>query len=569
MNMESVNKILYQLIKGKVSSNHLQKILGGSLYNGLSKYQEYSGITAIDPADLLLKGLGNQSIFNEKFQDFIINTILTEQQVKELSAVLKIGFKSNLSTREEISSKTQSKIGNCLIKYFELEKNEFIENFLIEKSVNDETLICPDPNKFLALHDYQKRIKDSIVKNLLEKPKGRMLVHMPTGSGKTKTCVEAMIDFLRTRPFNEGLVLWFANSTELCSQSYETLVNTWKEKGDFPLPIFKIFGENDADDEILNYSKAVIFIGFQKFQSLLISKKELHKKIKTHLSTNAQLIVIDEAHKSLARTYEKAIAFVKSMPNCRVIGLTATPGRSSNITDPENGYLSDFFDNNIIKIENEDGIEIENPLSYLQNIGVLANIDHNPIQVNLDDFSLEEVNRILASGELDESQIEKVVESPLRNKIIIDEIEKALKNEKRDLILVFACTTNHCILIQKLLELQGIKSEVVLSGTPNYLREKYISNFKKGELKVLINFGVLTTGFDAPKLKTLILARHTTSIILYSQMVGRALRGPKNGGNETNYIVDLVDNFSKLGRPDELFTYWEYFWDKKFNKSDN
>jgi superfamily II DNA or RNA helicase len=392
-----------------------------------------------------------------------------------------------------------------------------------------------------------------------------MLVHMPTGSGKTKTCVEAIIDFLRTRPFDEGLVLWFANSTELCYQSYETLVNAWEYKGDFQLPVFKIFGDNDAAEEIVKYKKAVIFIGFQKFQSILKSKKESDINIRTHLSSNSQLVVIDEAHKSLAKTYEKAIDYVRKMPNCRLIGLTATPGRSSNVNDIANKFLSDYFNNNIIKIEDDNGKNIENPLVYLQNNNVLAKIDHNPIKVNFDDFTADEIVKIQQSGELDEDQIEKVVESPIRNKIIIDEVEKSLKNPNRDLILIFACSTSHCILLQKLLELIQIKSEVVLAETPIKLRNKYITDFKKGELKVLINYGVLTTGFDAPRLKTLILARHTTSIILYSQMVGRALRGPKNGGNEINYIVDLVDNFAKLGEPDQLFTYWEDFWGKKLD----
>jgi DNA repair protein RadD len=567
--MEKANSILYKLLDKKVASSHLEKILGRSLYSGLINYQKYSSNSTIDLPDLLLRSLGFSSIFNSKFQNFLITTILLDNQIAELSILLKVKFTTAFATREELLKKSRTKIGEALIELLGLARNEFIEKESESEITAEEILIYPDPDRFLSLHDYQKKIKDKIVKNLLEKPNARMLVHMPTGSGKTKTCVEAIIDFIRTRQFDEGLVIWFAHTTELCVQSYETLVDAWKIKGDYPMPVFRIFGENDAVDEILDYKKGVIFVGFQKFQSLLRSKNALLIKFRTHLSTNAQLVVIDEAHKSLANTYEQAIKYVSGMPNCRVIGLTATPGRSSDVNDPSNSFLSDFFDDNIIKIEDENGIEIENPLSYLQEKKVLAKIDHNPMQVNLEEFSELEVMKIIASGELDEGQIEKVVESPIRNKIIVDQIYNCLKDPKRDLILVFACTTNHCILIQKLLEFQNIKSEVILSGTPSHLRKKYIADFKNGDLKVLINFGVLTTGFDAPKLKTLILARHTSSIILYSQMVGRALRGPKNGGNELNYIVDLVDNFSKLGNPDELFTYWEEFWGRKFSNTND
>ena len=111
--------------------------------------------------------------------------------------------------------------------------------------------------------------------------------------------------------------------------------------------------------------------------------------------------------------------------------------------------------------------------------------------------------------------------------------------------------------------MRDINAEIVLGLTSIKYRNSHIKNFKNGKLKVLINFGVLTTGFDAPKLKTLVIARHTNSMILYSQMIGRALRGPRNGGNELNYVVDVIDNIANLGNTDFMFSYWENFWNKK------
>jgi DNA repair protein RadD len=567
--MKNINQALYRVIYGKVSSRHLENILGGSLYRGLTNYQQYLGNQNLDFAELLLKSLGNQALFNRGFQKFLLFNVLNPMLIEEMARNLKIPFENEYIAREVIIQKTHKKIGQALMLVLGLDPDEFNESAIASETVNEEIFISPDPEKYLSLHDYQKQIKDEVVKNLLENPKSRMLVHMPTGSGKTKTCVEAIIDFLRTRPFNEGLVIWFAHSNELCSQSYQTLVETWKLKGDYPLPVFKIFGEHDAMDELLECKKGVVFVGFQKFLSIQKSKKEFAQSIRTHLSTNTQLVVIDEAHKSLALTYENAIDYVSNMPNCRVIGLTATPGRSSNVNDQSNRNFSDLFANKLITIKNEHGSEIANPLTYLQSKRVLASIEHRPIEIDLTMFSEAELNRIIANRELDQDQIEKIVESPIRNKIIVDEIEKALQDEFKNLVLVFACSTNHCILLQKLLEFKGITSEVVLGTTPSNLRERYISDFKKGKLKVLINYGVLTTGFDAPKLKTLIIARHTDSMILYSQMIGRALRGPLNGGNEKNYIIDLVDNISTLGNPDFLFNYWEEFWGRKYQTKNN
>jgi DNA repair protein RadD len=566
--MTEINSKIYKAIKGKVSSQHIEKILGGALYRGLTNYQQYMGHQSFDLAELLLKCLGTEALFTPKFQAFLCHNVLTDSQINGMAVNFGIVAANPFTSRELLLAQSRGKVALALAAAIGLDKSELIEP--VERPTDsDPIFINPDPERFLSLHDYQKTIKDSIVKNLLEDPSSRMLVHMPTGSGKTKTCVEAIVDFLRTRPFNEGIVVWFAHSNELCSQAYESMVETWKFKGDYPLPIFRIFGEHDPINEILSCQKAVVFVGFQKFRSLQTSTKERSVQIRTHLSTNTQLVVIDEAHKSLATTYKGAVDYISLMPNCRLIGLTATPGRSNNMNDPSNSILADYFKANLITITDDENKRVRDPLSYLQGKAVLATIDHKPIEVNIDEFSDAELNAIAQSGELDQNHIDRIVESAVRNKIVVDEIDNALKDVEKDLVLVFAASTAHCVLLQKLLEFQGIRSAVVLATTTTRLRDKYISDFKQGKLRVLINFGVLTTGFDAPRLKTLIIARHTNSMILYSQMIGRALRGPLNGGNPRNYIVDLVDNVSSLGSPAFLFTYWEDFWGKKFKSSIN
>jgi DNA repair protein RadD len=72
---------------------------------------------------------------------------------------------------------------------------------------------------------------------------------------------------------------------------------------------------------------------------------------------------------------------------------------------------------------------------------------------------------------------------------------------------------------------------------------------------------VLTTGFDAPKTSGAIIARPTTSLVLYSQMVGRAARGPLAGGNEHAEVATVVDTglpgFTSLV---DAFHNWEDVW---------
>ena len=102
----------------------------------------------------------------------------------------------------------------------------------------------------------------------------------------------------------------------------------------------------------------------------------------------------------------------------------------------------------------------------------------------------------------------------------------------------------HCIILQTIFRKHGIDSGVVLGSTNKIERSRIIDNFKNKELKVLINYSVLSTGFDAPRLNTLIIARTINSNILGSQIIGRALRGPKNGGNKKNTIIVLKDNIT-------------------------
>jgi len=81
---------------------------------------------------------------------------------------------------------------------------------------------------------------------------------------------------------------------------------------------------------------------------------------------------------------------------------------------------------------------------------------------------------------------------------------------------------------------------------------------------VLCNFGVLTTGFDAPQTSAVVISRPTRSLVLYSQMVGRAIRGPRAGGNREAEITTVVDTaLPGFGDVAEAFTNWEDVWNEQ------
>ena len=69
-----------------------------------------------------------------------------------------------------------------------------------------------------------------------------------------------------------------------------------------------------------------------------------------------------------------------------------------------------------------------------------------------------------------------------------------------------------------------------------------------GEIQALVNYAVFREGFDAPRTRAIIVARPVYSPNLYFQMIGRGLRGPKNGGNDRCLILNVYDNIENFGR---------------------
>ena len=110
-----------------------------------------------------------------------------------------------------------------------------------------------------------------------------------------------------------------------------------------------------------------------------------------------------------------------------------------------------------------------------------------------------------------------------------------------------------------ILSIEGIKNSLVIGDMETQEREQAIADFKTNKVGVIINFGVLTTGFDSTNIKCVFIARPTKSVVLYSQMIGRGLRGPQMGGNEECLLIDVKDNllsFNENGAFNHFGNYW-------------
>jgi superfamily II DNA or RNA helicase len=92
------------------------------------------------------------------------------------------------------------------------------------------------------------------------------------------------------------------------------------------------------------------------------------------------------------------------------------------------------------------------------------------------------------------------------------------------------------------------------------VRRQVIDSFRRGEIAALFNYRVLSTGFDVPNIGTIVIARPTSSIVLYSQMLGRGLRGKKVGGTEKCRGIDIKDNFESFGDVADVYRHFDDFW---------
>jgi superfamily II DNA or RNA helicase len=100
---------------------------------------------------------------------------------------------------------------------------------------------------------------------------------------------------------------------------------------------------------------------------------------------------------------------------------------------------------------------------------------------------------------------------------------------------------------------RDVTCEEVSAKTPKRKRIDLIDRFRSGELRCVVNVGVLTTGFDFPELDCVILGRPTKSLALYYQMTGRGVRpAPGKSGCD---LIDLCDNVRRFGKVETFDLY--------------
>ena len=381
--------------------------------------------------------------------------------------------------------------------------------------------------------------------------RGRTLIHMPTGSGKTRTAMH-----LIARTLNESepcLVVWLAASRELLEQAAETFETAWTALGNRQVEMHRFWG---ARSEQPSLTDGLLVAGLGKLHAW----RQRDPIAFLQLSARVRLVVMDEAHQAIAPTYRALMDdLCGAGPHHALVGLSATPGRSWNDVAADEA-LSDYFDRSKVVLEVGDD---PNPVKYLLDEGYLARPTFS--QIGYDPQitpTASELKKLAAADDFPEESLVKLSGDTARNLSVLAAIQ-GLIARGRNRIILFAVSVEHAEVMAGALTAYGVKAAVVSGETPPSKRSAILQTYKAAgaEPMVVCNFGVLTTGFDAPRTSAAVIARPTKSLVLFSQMVGRATRGVRAGGNDECEILTVHDPaYPGFGDVAEAFFNWEDVW---------
>jgi superfamily II DNA or RNA helicase len=397
------------------------------------------------------------------------------------------------------------------------------------------------------LHDYQEVVVERLLDVLRPGGNNRGLVALPTGSGKTRVAVEGLIRYVH-KAESDPLILWIAQSDELCEQAVDAWRYAWSAIGpdSESLTISRLWGANDATP--IDEGVHLVVATDDKLASL--SGKGRHEWL-----AEAGVVLVDEAHTSISPTYTKLFDWLKRGARQRdrfLLGLSATPYRGNN--EDQTRTLVNRYDSNLLT----HGVLGEDPYRALQDMGILARVRHEELDGMVLTPSRGAMRSDSEAAHLGDYRIDlsEVAADRGRNEKILNHIE----NLSDDMTaLVFAASVQHAEVLAAVLAGSGIQSASIAGYTPTAERRRLIERFRAGEVRILTNYNVLSQGFDAPKVGAVYVTRPTFSPNRYQQMIGRGLRGPKNGGSEEVLIVNVRDNIEAFGTQ-LAFTHFNKLW---------
>ncbi len=360
----------------------------------------------------------------------------------------------------------------------------------------------------IKLYDYQEDMKGRIEGEL--RLHRSVMAQMPTGTGKTYLLTAVIDSFVSNNPMEKVWIV--AHRRELVSQIDETVRKS-----------HSYFASNTSS--LLSSVKAM------SIQWLMRHYDEIEEE--------PGMIVIDEAHHALAKTYKE---MWERFPNAKFLGLTATPCRLNG-----KGF-TDLFD---ILVQSWSVPEFISK-------GRLATYDFVSIKSDgMTQRLIDSLQKRGADGDYQNKEMDMLLNKKPTIERLYQSLEEFCKDRKG---IVYAINISHAQKITKLYQENGVKAIAIDSKTPATERQQDIEAFKKGDIQVLVNVDIFSEGFDCPDVEFVQLARPTLSLAKYLQMVGRGLRVAK--GKKNCVIIDNVGLYRVFGLPSQVWN-WNAMFEGK------
>lgn len=352
----------------------------------------------------------------------------------------------------------------------------------------------------IHLYPFQSEMVSRIAKSF--ETNRSVMVQMPTGTGKTHIIAAVTKSFI-----DKGSHVWIiAHRRELVSQITDTISRFVEGKERTNVDVFSVQWLNRHLNEV---------------------------------KTVPSLIVIDEAHHAVAKTYSMII---ESFPNAKVIGLTATPCRL-------NGHpFTDLFD---ILLQSH-------PVNWFIAKGYLSLYDYMSVKPDNEDVRIiNSLRKRGADGDFSMKEMSEKLDIRPSLERLCDTITRYAKGKKG---IVYAIDISHAEHIAELYRKNGIKAIAISSKTPDKDRNEILERFrntqtggnkplKASDIQVIVNVSLFDEGLDCPDVEFIQMARPTLSLSKYLQMVGRGLR--VYDGKRYCLILDNVGNYRLFGLPSD------------------
>ena len=357
----------------------------------------------------------------------------------------------------------------------------------------------------MKLRDYQADCCVATLKELLYEDRSSLLLVLPTGTGKTVIFSEIAHEW-RNRMGSRVLVV--CPTIELVYQSASKLE--------------QVTCDSVGIEQAHNWSPESL--PDLRCDIVCASRMTLTSKNK-HTDTHRYerfddigLVIVDEAHLSITSKFIDVLDHFQSN-GAKVLGVTATPIRSDKKS------LQIAYQHNCYKMGIVDAVN---------NGWLVGCVTHN---IQLQSLDLSSVT--MSGGDFSQSSLGQVMEDDKVCFEVADITKKEMVENGETLpTVVFATTVDQARKISSILCHNGVKSEWVCgdkSQCPDAERRRILSGFASKDVDCVVNVGVLTTGWDCPILKHIVLARPTKSLSLFTQIFGRGTR-PLPG------VVDFHDS---------------------------